>query len=126
MSYRIGYDVPKCGHCGFHPQTEHSCDLSPTGNVAGIFFASLGAAGLSLERDGETHVGLYALHDMKGETAKPYLVAALAWIKDPENGEALTEMQPDNGWGSTDTVTRTYTVLLRCINEAPHGIISVY
>ena len=114
MSYDIYYHVPS----GY--PADVNCDLSPTYNVAGIFRASLTAAGLTFQEGGNS---ISALHGLTGEQAAPALVKALAWVRDPANDEAITKMEPSNGWGNRRTVEHVYSVLLECCQRAPDGVI---
>lgn len=94
---------------------------SPTYNVGRIFAASLEAAGWPGVK-GKNHI--YPMHGKTGHELLKVLPRAVAWVRDEDNDEAVSGMEPENGWGDRTTVIRTYRDIIRSARSHPDGVLN--
>lgn len=128
MSFDIDLDKWPCEHCGRGGETVFSVNL--THNVNRIVDACLLAnkqppAARINHSPSYDHWSWGRLYGWSAIDAVPVLATAIYAANDPEREAEFRAMEPDNGWGSLESVRRVLGQLMSACQEHPECVIKV-
>ena len=128
MSFDIHLELQPCEHCG-RGEPEPVFDANLTHNVNGIVDACLVSAGAPVAKRGDSYYRERSWGRLEGWTgaeAEPILDAALRECMKRERIAEFHAMEPENKWGSRESVEDTLRELLRACRQYPKAVIRTF